>query len=220
MMDGLTAFDALVLAVIALLGVMGLARGFVGEVASLGAWVAGVLAVRFFHVPAKALMMTMVESETLAAALALLGLFLGAFILVKLIGAAVSQRTRNSVIGPVDRVLGLGFGLAKGVVAAVLLFLLTNMGLEMLGPPGAQPLWFKESRSAPVLAIFSRALVDFVDEQRRLDGDWAGGADPHAGLGLPGVRPRRGEQGYDKDQRSALEKLLDEQEKQTPSTPI
>jgi membrane protein required for colicin V production len=214
-MDGLTAFDALVLALVTLLGVVGLARGFVGEVASLGAWVAGVLAVRFFHVPTKAFLLTMVEGEALAAALALLGLFLGAFILVKLLGGMVSRQTRSSLIGPVDRVLGLGFGLAKGVVAAVLLFLLTNMGLEMLGPQGAQPLWFKEARSTPVLAILSRALVDFVDEQRRLDSDWASEPDPHAGFGFP-----RREQGYDRDQRSALEKLLDEQEKQTPSTPI
>ena len=59
--------------------------------------------------------------------------------------------------------------------------------------------------------------MNFVDEQRRVEGDWAGGEDPHAGFGLPD--PRR-DKGYDRDQRSALEKLLDEQEKQTPSTPI
>lgn len=219
-MDGLTAFDALVLALVALMGVIGLARGFVHEVASLGAWVAGVLAVRFFHAPAKLLLATMVEGETLAAALALIGLFVGAFVLVKLLGGALSRQTRASVIGPVDRLLGLGFGLAKGVVAAVLLFLLTNMGLEMLGPPQSQPLWFKEARSTPVLAILSRALVNFVDEQRRVEGDWAGGEDPHAGFGLPDPRGGGDEGGYDREERSALEKLLDEQEKQTPSTPI
>jgi len=220
MMDGFTAFDALVLALVALLGLMGLARGFVGEVASLGAWVAGMLAVRFFHEPGKALMMGVVEGETLAAGLALLILFFGAFVLVRLLGAAVSQRTRSSVIGPVDRILGLGFGLAKGVVAAVLLFLLTSMGLEIIAKPDGQPLWFRESRSAPVLAIFSRALVDFVDEQRHMEGHFNGQDDPHAGLGLPGLEPRGAPGGYDQQQRSALDKLLREQEQQTPSTPI
>jgi len=134
----------------------------------------------------------------------------------------LSQTTRASVIGPVDRLLGLGFGLAKGVVAAVLLFLLANLSMEIISPGSPPPLWLKEARSAPVLAILSRALVDFVEEQRRLDSDTAGVDDPHAGLGLPGFGSpqRRDGQGYDRDQRSALEKLLDEQEKQSPSTPI
>lgn len=219
-MDGLTVFDALVLALVALAGVMGLARGFVGEVVSLGAWIAGVLAVRFFHVQAKALALTMVESEAMAAALALIGLFVGAFVLVRVLGGMLSQSTRASVIGPIDRLLGLGFGLAKGVVAAVLLFLLTNMGLEMLGPKIGPPLWLKEARSAPALAILSRALVDFVDEQTRVESDMAGSDDPHAGLGIPGFGRPKDDGAYDRDQRSALEKLLDEQEKQTPSTPI
>jgi len=215
MVTAYTAFDALVVALIALLGVVGLARGFVGELASLGAWIAGVLAIRFFHVPAKSFMQTMVESETMAAALALIGLFLAAFIAVRLIGNALSRSTKSSVISPIDRLLGLGFGLAKGTVAAVLMFLLTNMSLEFLGPKQDQPIWFANSRSAPVLAIFSRALVDFVDEQRRTNADVAS-EDPHAGLGFPA----RDSQGYNRRQRSALDELLDEQEKTTPSTPI
>ncbi|WP_439534181.1 CvpA family protein [Polymorphobacter sp.] len=216
-MDALTSFDVVVLALVALTGIMGLARGFVGELVSLGAWVAGVLAVRFFHVEAKALAQTMVTDETAAAALALVGLFVGAFLLVRIVGGMVSQTTRASVVGPIDRLLGLGFGLAKGVVAAVLLFLLANMAVEMMGPQPSPQLWLKEARTAPVLAILSRALVDFVDEQRRVDSDMAEAQDPHAGFGAPA---RNGGQGYDRRQRSALDKLLDEQEKQTPSTPI
>jgi membrane protein required for colicin V production len=218
--DVLTAFDALILALVAFAGVVGLARGFVGEVVSLGAWVAGVLAVRFFHMQAKLIALRFIEDEALAAVVALLVLFIGAFALVRILGGMVSQTTRTSVIGPIDRLLGLGFGVAKGIVAAVLLFLLVTMGLEVTSPGVAAPSWLRDARTAPALAILSRALVDFVDEQTRISDDVATSEDPHAGLpGFPRPAERKGG-GYDRDSRSALDKLLDEQEKQTPSTPI
>jgi membrane protein required for colicin V production len=217
-MDVLTAFDALILALVVFAGVVGLARGFVGEVVSLGAWVAGVLAVRFFHVQAKVIALRFIEDEALAAVVALLVLFIGAFAIVRIIGGMVSGATRASVIGPIDRLLGLGFGVAKGIVAAVLVFLVVTMGLEVTAPGDAPPAWLRDSRTAPALAIFSRALVEFVDEQTRIGNDMATSEDPHAGL--PGFsRPTDG-RGYDRDSRSALDRLLDEQEKQTPSTPI
>lgn len=218
MLENLTVFDFAVLAIVLFAAIGGLARGFVGEVVTLLAWAAGVLAVRFFHVQAKTYVGGWVENEAGAAIVALIGLFLGAFIAVRLVGGALSKSTKASVIGPVDRILGLGFGAAKGVVAATLMFLLVVMGLETAFPGQPQPQWMTEAKVTPTLAIVSRALVDFVDEARRLDGDIAATNDPHAGLGLPPAR--RGGDGYSAPERSALDKLLDEQEKQIPSTPI
>lgn len=214
MLEGLTAFDFAVLVIVAFAAIGGLVRGFVGEVVSLLAWAAGVLAVRYFHAEAKAVVDGWIANEAGAAIVALAGLFMGAFLAVRIVGGAVSAKTKASVIGPVDRLLGLGFGMMKGVVAATLLFLLVVMGLESLTPGLPQPLWVAEAKTAPTLAIVSRALVDFVDEARRIDADIAGsGEDPHAGLGLPPA-------GYAEPERSALDQLLDEQEKTIPSTPI
>ncbi len=223
MIEGLTAFDFVVLVLVGFAAIGGLVRGFVGEVVSLLAWVAGILAVRLFHAEAKVFVSPWIDNEAGAAAVALLGLFLGAFVVVRLVGGIVSRKTKASVIGPVDRVLGLGFGVAKGVVAATLLFLLTLMGTEALLPGQGQPMWIAEARTAPTLAIVSRALVDFVDEARRIDSDIAGAdGDPHAGLGLPPARQNGGprDRGYAEPERSALDDLLDRQEKQIPSTPI
>lgn len=217
MVEDLTVFDFAVLAIVAFAAIGGLARGFVGEIVTLLAWVGGVLAVRLFHVQAKAYVGGWVENEAGAAAVALLGLFFGAFLAVRIVGGALSSKTRASVIGPVDRILGMGFGAGKGVVAATLMFLLVSLGIETMLPGAQQPVWMAQAKTAPTLAIVSRALVDFVDEARRIDGDIAAG-DPHAGLGLPPAR-RNGD-GYGTPERSALDELLDEQEKQIPSTPI
>jgi membrane protein required for colicin V production len=114
----------------------------------------------------------------------------------------------------------MGFGAAKGVVAATLMFLLVALGIETVFPGQPQPEWMAQAKTTPTLAIVSRSLVDFVDEARRLDGDIAAG-DPHAGLGLPPARRNGGGgAGYEAPERSALDELLDKQEEQIPSTPI
>jgi membrane protein required for colicin V production len=219
-MDTLTAFDIIVLLLVALAALAGLSRGFVGELASLLAWVAGVFAVRLFYTPAKLVAARFVSSEAAAAVLAFAVLFLIAFIVVRLIGNALSRSTKASLIGPIDRVLGLGFGAAKGVLAAALLFLLANLVFETVDPGQPSPEWLAKARTAPTLAMVSRTMVDFVEERRRVAPD---SAEAPAGE----ADDRRGERGgdrksggYDRRQRGALDALLNAQEKRAPGTAI
>lgn len=219
-MAELTAFDIVAILLVGLAALAGLARGFVGEVFSLLAWVAGFAAVRFGFDVTKPLVQPYVGDEAGAAILAFVLLFLGAFILVRLLGGSVSRGTRGSIIGPVDRVLGLGFGAAKGVLAAALLFLLVNLTFDTIDPGEPSPDWIAKAKTAPTLAMISQVLVDFVEERKRLDAATAKAdvqadpqADPHRGLEVD-------EDGYAPGQRSALDKLLDAQEKAEPSTAI
>jgi membrane protein required for colicin V production len=208
-MGDLSAFDIVVGLIVAIAALAGLARGFVGEIVSLLAWAAGILAVRLFYAAAKPLAVSAVGTEAGGAILAFVGVFLVAFIAVRLLGGRLRDGARNSIIGPFDRVLGLGFGAAKGVLGAALLFLLLNLTFDTIDPGEPSPDWLAEARTAPTLAMVSKALVDFVEERRRVAPDSASAADPHAGV-----------EGYDRRERSALDKLLDEQEKASPSTPI
>ncbi len=208
-MGELSAFDVVVGLIVVIAALAGLARGFVGEIVSLLAWVAGIAAVRLFYTPAQALAVTATGTVAGGAILAFVGLFLVAFIAVRLIGGRVRDGTRNSIIGPFDRLLGFGFGAAKGVIGSALLFLLTTLVFDTIDPGEAPPEWLGRARTAPTLAMVSQALVDFVEERRRVPPDNAGLDDAH-----------RGVDGYDRRQRSALDDLLDEQEKKSPSTPI
>jgi membrane protein required for colicin V production len=213
-MDAFTAFDIVVIILVALAALAGLARGFVGEVVSLLAWAAGILAVRFGFSLAKPYALRFAGDDAGAAILTFVLLFLGAFIAVRVLGGQVSRGTKNSIIGPVDRVLGLGFGAAKGVLAAALLFLLTNLVFDTIDPGEPSPEWIAKAQTAPTLAMISKVLVDFVEKHQRLDADTAA-ADPHAAAG-----DAAGDDGYAPGQRSALDKLLDAQEKSQPSTAI
>ena len=208
-MSGLTAFDVVVLIMVVLAAMGGLARGFVGEVVSLLAWAAGIIAVRMFYVPVNALTARLGFIVEGGQILAFVICFLGAFIIVRIIGGRLSQGTKASIVGPVDRLLGLGFGAAKGVLGAALLFLMLNLTFDTIDPGEPSPIWLKEARTAPTLAMVAKAMTDFVAERRRV---------PHDSAAVDaGAAPR---QGYDRDQRSALDKLLGEQEKKSPATPI
>jgi membrane protein required for colicin V production len=223
-MAELTAFDVVVGILVVLLAFGGLARGFVGEIVSLLAWVAGIFAVRLFYTPAKALAANLTGTEAGGAILALVVLFLAGFLLVRIIGDKLSAGTKSSLIGPIDRVLGLGFGAAKGVLAAALIFLMTNLVFDTIDPGEPSPEWLAKARTAPTLAMISKTLVDFVGEHARIAPDSAAlDAARNAGMPRDDIHnPLREDDadGYAPGQREALDKLLDKQETQQPSTPI
>ena len=56
-------------------------------------------------------------SATGAAVLAFVLLFLPSFLFMKLLARSIGRKTRSSVLGPFDRVLGGGFGMLKGCSA-------------------------------------------------------------------------------------------------------
>ncbi len=220
-MAALTAFDVVVLILVVLGAFGGLARGFVGEVVSLLAWIAGIVAVRLFYAPATVIAAKLTGTEAGGAILAFAALFLTAFILVRGIGGSLSKGTKASVIGPIDRLLGLGFGAAKGVLGAALLFLLVNMVFDTIDPGKPSPEWLAKARTAPTLALVSKALTDFVEARRHGAPDGAAPLPDKAGPDKAGpdkAGPKG--QGYDGKSRSALDQLLDRQEKASPSTPI
>ena len=58
---------------------------------------------------------------------------------MKLFARAVGRKARRSVLGPVDRVLGGGFGMLKGLLGATLFFLLANLATDMIYGPRRRP---------------------------------------------------------------------------------
>ena len=165
-MTPLTAFDVIVLLLMALGAIAGVARGFITEVLSLLAWVAAIFAVRYFYGPAKIYAERITGTEAGGAVLAFVLLFVITFVVVRSFGSSLGKRTRNSVVGPLDRLLGLGFGGLKGLLAASLVFLLGTMSFDVLDPGRPRPEWLHPERTEPLVEMTSRTMVDFVAERR------------------------------------------------------
>ena len=96
-----------------------------------------------------------------------------------------------------------------------MIWLVLGLGFDTMASGGPRPEWLTASRTAPLLAVTSKAMVDFV-EKRRHPADPAAAdsaADPVAPADpvLPPGHPpiHRGTHGYSRDDRTALDKLLD-----------
>mgnify|MGYP006355287065 CR=1 FL=1 len=166
MLASLTPFDIVVILLISLGGVAGLLRGFVTEVLSLLAWVAGIVAVRFLYAPTRDFALRYLGNEAGAAILAFVLIFFTAYIGFRFVAQMLGTRTRASIVGPLDRLLGLGFGAFKGLIGAAILFLLLTFGLDLLDKGGPRPAWLQAGRTEPLLNMTSKAMIDFVDKTR------------------------------------------------------
>lgn len=163
----MTALDIIVLFLLGIGAVAGFLRGFVQEALSMIAWVLIIVAVRFLHTPAAAALAEALGSESGAAILAFLSIVIVIYALGKWISKTMGAKSRKSVLGPIDRVLGFGFGMLKGLIMATLMFLLFVMGYDMVyGADEGRPEWMTTSRTYALLNASGEAMSEFVREQR------------------------------------------------------
>lgn len=166
-MYGLTLLDAVTILLVGGGFLFGSFRGFVFEVLSLFAWIVAVIALSLFHTPMTEWLTSHIDTPTGSAALAFGILFGGALVIGKLIASRLGQATRQSVVGPIDRLLGAGFGALKGLIGVTLLFLAFNLAYDLFyGRLEPRPGWVSSARTYPLLHASSRAMVDFVEWQR------------------------------------------------------
>jgi len=164
----MTALDIFVILLLGGAALIGFVRGFTHEVLSLIAWVAGIAALKLFHTPLAERLVDPVGTGAGASVMAFALLFLPAYIAVKLFAKAVGGKARRSVLGPVDRMLGGGFGMLKGLIGATLFFLLANLATDMVyGGTAKRPQWMTSSRTYPLLNATGRAIVDWVETRRK-----------------------------------------------------
>jgi membrane protein required for colicin V production len=169
----MTALDIFVFLLLIGGALVGFVRGFVHEVISLAAWVVAVVMLKLFHTQLwTGLENSFGTSPAAAAILAFALLFIPSFVIVKLLARSIGGRTRRSpVLGPIDRVLGGGFGMLKGLLGATLFFLLANLATDMVyGPQADRPEWMTKSRTYPLLNARGRSIVDLVETRRHRAG--------------------------------------------------
>ena len=94
-------------------------------------------------------------------------LFLPAYVGMRFLAHRLGRQARASAMMPLDRLLGGGFGMLKGLVSATLVFLLANLATDMTyGPMAERPAWMTRSRTFPLLNASGHAIVDMVDSYR------------------------------------------------------
>jgi membrane protein required for colicin V production len=163
----MTGFDIIVLLIVGVAAAGGFMRGFVQEVLSLASWVLAVFAIRFLHTDLTALLYGFIGTPSGAAVLAFALLLLIPYAAMRLIAGRMGKATRNSFLGPFDRVLGFGFGAVKGVIIVVMAFSILVLGYDTVWGPGGRPTWMTTARTYPFVNASADAMVHLIDERQQ-----------------------------------------------------
>lgn len=162
----MTGFDFIVLFIVAIAAVGGFMRGLLQEILSLAAWMLACFAIHELHTPLTAAMQEKLGYTYTTSILAFALLLLIPYAAMKLIASNVRAVPKDSVVGPIDRVLGLGFGGLKGVLIAVVGFSLLVVGYDNVWNYRGRPTWITTARTYKFIDAGSRTLVPELAERR------------------------------------------------------
>ena len=162
----MTGFDIFVVVVVGVAAVGGFMRGFVQEVLSLASWFLAIFAIRFLHDEISVDLTMRLGSETNGSLLAFVILLMFPLILGTMLARRLGAASRNSALGPVDRVLGFGFGALKGMLVVVIAFSMLVLAYDTVWGAKGRPLWIAEARTYQFVDAASRALVTLIDQRR------------------------------------------------------
>ncbi len=164
---GLHTLDILVLLGVGATAAFGWLRGFVTEVLSLFAWVLVVFALKLVHAPVTQALTGIVATSTGAAVLAFALIAGAAWFGGRTLAQSIGKRTRSSILGPLDRAMGFGFGALKGLILASLAFLLVVLVTDTAGGgPKQRPDWLTKARTYPLLNATSAYVADVIGKRR------------------------------------------------------
>jgi membrane protein required for colicin V production len=158
----MTGFDLLVLLIVGVTAVGGFLRGFVQEVLSLAAWILAIFAIHYLHTDLTAFLDRYVGPMPPAAVMAFALLLLIPYAGMKLIASRAGTSSRKSLLGPVDRVIGFGFGAVKGVIIAVMAFSVLVLGYDTIWGAAGRPTWITNARTYDFIDASADKLVQLI----------------------------------------------------------
>ncbi len=203
-MSGATVADLIVVGIVVLSGLFALARGLVKELLSIASWVGAVMVTLFGFMPLRAVARDVISWEIAADIATGAFLFLGSLFVFSYLSHFVAKLVQGSAVGALDRTLGFVFGLARGLLIVVVLY----MGLSWAIGTGPQPAWFRDARTVPVVASGARLLLAFVPEDMR--GLFPRIVEPRRAPRAPTpAAPAPEREGYRSDERRGLDSLIE-----------
>ncbi len=155
----MAALDIIIAIIVVVAAIGGFLRGLVQEVLSLASWIMAALALHFLHPALTEGLRTFYRAEPAVSLLAFAILLLIPYAAMKLIIGNVSEASDGAVLGPIDRMLGFGFGAVKGALIAVFAFAMLLIGKDEDWGYHGRPQWIVAARTYAAADAFSRQLI-------------------------------------------------------------
>jgi membrane protein required for colicin V production len=151
--------DWAIVAIILISTLISLWRGAVREIISLATWVlAALVGIKF-----NTLLVPFYSAFTTSETLQLVGSFLTLVILVLVIGTVIGVSLSSVIskigLGAIDKILGLGFGCARGILIISLIVLFLGH-TEVPSEP-----WWKDSQLMPQFEKVAEYINDWLKSQ-------------------------------------------------------
>ncbi len=162
----MTGFDIIILIIVGVAAVGGFMRGLVQEVLSLASWIMAAVALHFMHPVLTDGLRNVYSAEPATPLLAFVLLLLIPYAAMKVIIGTASGASDGAILGPIDRVLGFGFGAIKGVLIAIFAFSLLAIGFDDSWGYKGRPTWITTARTYPAADTFSRDLLPMIAVRR------------------------------------------------------
>jgi membrane protein required for colicin V production len=170
----MTYLDIGLIVVMGLSGLFAMARGFVREVLSIGAWLIAAFGALWLHPHFLGLAIDKISNELVAKIVVISILFIIILMIVSFITGRISDMILNSSVGFIDRILGFGFGLLRGFLIVTIAFMFFTKALfssekDKANMPEfiskAQSLSALQNASDKITALLPDNLYEQVEKQ-------------------------------------------------------
>lgn len=148
-MDTLNTADWLILIVVTGSTLVSVLRGFVREVLSLISWVLALVLALSFSDRLASMLVSQISDPVARYIAAFVCIFLGTLVIGALFGKLMRSLVEMSGLSLLDRVLGMLFGAARGILILLAAIVVLRPALDL-----DQTLWWRESLLLPHLLLF------------------------------------------------------------------
>ena len=156
-------FDILIIVILGYSLVRGLFRGLVKEVSSIIGVLGGFYAAYTYYKHLGSLLSRVIHDISYLNILSFLLIFCGVLILISVLGVIIKYLLNIAFLGWVDRIGGVIFGVAKGLLIVSVLFI----SLTAFLPKGTALI--KNSKLAPHVSWLSENMAKVVSEEMKQD---------------------------------------------------
>lgn len=154
----MVVIDYLLMAVFALSALMGLFRGFVKEALSLVGWIVAVWCAWRFGAAVAEWIPSVADDSIIETWIARVIVLIAVLILSGLLSRLIALLIHQTGLSGTDRMVGMVFGMARGVVlVGVVVLLLGAIGFD------ADP-WWQESKLIPYVSPLAEQFGDIAGE--------------------------------------------------------
>ena len=140
-------------------------KGFLSETLTIFDWLAAAFGCLYFGPYLVPMLRGVIATPWLASLIAYAVVFLIIFIPLSFMSHRFSESVKNSVIGPLDRALGIAFGVVRGLVVVGLGYL----AFTYFTPVRDQPRWLLTARTLPMIQSTGAVILSLVPSRVSTD---------------------------------------------------